>query len=299
MVVCLTEIGPVMNGDKPITEAPRRILTIQDLLLTVPLYEQVSLRTQGVSFLLSLCTSKRPLDCFCRDCGRHSVFIPIPQANPHPEVLLPSHCILELWFSCSRNKDHRLCFVFHAHGDTLQKIGQYPSFADLAIPDLQKYRAILGKDDYGDLSRGVGLAAHGIGAGAFVYVRRIFERLIEEARIAASGQAGWNEESYGKSRMTDRIAMLKDHLPEFLVQNKALYSIMSVGVHTLSEEQCLGAFPLVRMSIELILDDHLEKAARKKKIEEAQKGIAAMSGALKNGSAKSDLQRTGSETEEA
>ena len=76
--------------------------------------------------------------------------------------------------------------------------------------------------------------------------------------------------------------MLKQHLPEFLVENRKLYGIMSVGVHTLSEAECLAAFPVVRIGIDLILDEHLERHAREKKITEASKKISLLGTTLKN-----------------
>jgi hypothetical protein len=186
-----------------------------------------------------------------------------------------------LWFSCSRDKNHRVCFVFHSHEGILQKIGQYPSLADLAVPDLQKYRSVLGDEGFRELTRAVGLASHGVGVGAFVYLRRIFETLIEKARQQAAMEQGWDEAVFENARMDEKIAMLKQHLPNFLVDNRKLYGIMSMGVHTLSETKCLETFPVVRVGIELMLDEHLERHTREKKIAAATKNISALGSALK------------------
>ena len=63
----------------------------------------------------------------------------------------------------------------------LSKIGQWPSVADFQIPQAEKYRKILGEEQYKELTRGISLAAHGVGIGSYVYLRRVFENLIEEA----------------------------------------------------------------------------------------------------------------------
>ncbi len=81
--------------------------------------------------------------------------------------------------------------------------------------------------------------------------------------------------------MEDKIEMLTQHLPKFLVENRKLYGIMSVGVYTLSEADCLAAFPVVRVGIELMLDEQLEKYAREKKITEAGLKISALGTTLK------------------
>jgi hypothetical protein len=86
-----------------------------------------------------------------------------------------------------------------------------------------------------------------------------FETLIEKARQAAASERDWDESAFSKARMEDKIEMLRQHLPKFLVENRKFYGIMSVGVHTLSEADCLAAFPVVRVGIELMLDEQLEK----------------------------------------
>ena len=186
-----------------------------------------------------------------------------------------------LAFVCSRDKSHRGYFIFRSHEGILQKIGQYPSLADLAVPDLQKYRSVLGAEKFTELTRAVGLASHGVGVGAFVYLRRIFETLIKKARDQAATDMGWDEEAFQNARMDEKIALLKQHLPKFLIDNKKLYGIMSMGVHTLSETECLAAFPIVRVGIELILDEHLEKQARERKISDATKNISTLGSTLR------------------
>jgi hypothetical protein len=126
---------------------------------------------------------------------------------------------------------------------------QYPSKADLATPEMQKYRKVLGDETFRELTRSVGLASHGVGVGAFVYLRGIFEILIEKARQEASTEQGWDEQAFEKDRLDEKILRLKSHLPQFLVNNRALYGIRSVGVHKLSEVECLEAFPFVRVGI--------------------------------------------------
>jgi hypothetical protein len=54
-------------------------------------------------------------------------------------------------------------FLFDIRDGTITKAGQFPSLADLAEPSLRRYQSVLGDDKYKELTRGVGLAAHGIG----------------------------------------------------------------------------------------------------------------------------------------
>lgn len=253
----------------------------EEFCLTVPLYKGFSFDNERTNPFFRLEHFKGTLDCYCQECGRHSVFNRLGEAKYSDRSHFRNY-VFSLWFSCSRDDKHNAFFVFRAHEGVLEKIGQFPSLADLATPDLRKYRPILGNERYRELTRGVGLASHGVGIGAFVYLRRIFESLIEEARLAAAKEDDWDQSAYDQARMDEKIAMLKMYLPAFLVENRALYGILSVGVHALPESECLKAFPVVRLGIELILDDHLERFERDQKIRHAKGNIAALGGALKN-----------------
>ena len=105
-------------------------------------------------------------------------------------------------------------------------------------------------------------------------------RLIEEAHVRAALSELWDESEYVGSRMGEKINLLADELPEFLVENKAMYSILSKGIHELSEAECLAAFPVVKVGIEIILDVKLESAEKEKKLAAAKKAIAALSGSI-------------------
>ena len=171
-------------------------------------------------------------------------------------------------------------FTFYIHHNpsthTFMKVGQYPSIADFHINQIKKYNKVLSKEKQKEFTRAIGLAANGVGIGSFVYLRRIFEDLLEEAHSIASQEKDWNEELFKSKRIVDKIDLLKNHLPEFLVENRTLYGILSVGIHSLKEEDCLAYFETVKVGIELILDEKLEEQKKQFKIEEARKKLAVV-----------------------
>ena len=170
----------------------------------------------------------------------------------------------------------------HKHITHLSKVGQYPSVADFHIGQVHKYDKVLPKEKMREFTKAIGLAANGVGIGSFVYLRRIFEHLVFEAKDVAKGaNPDFNEDSFISARMNERIQMLSDYLPDFLVENHNIYSILSKGVHELSEEECKKYFTVLKESIEIILDEKLEayrKAKHKKAIGNA---IAEITGAIK------------------
>jgi len=77
--------------------------------------------------------------------------------------------------------------------------------ADIAESEIQNYRNILKEDKYREFNRAVGLNAHGIGTGAFVYLRRIFENLIKEAYDSVKSEISLGEEEFRLKRMDEKI----------------------------------------------------------------------------------------------
>ena len=242
---------------------------------SIPLYREYDYDESAHHPLLALECSDAPLDAYCDGCGQHSVFErPKP---PYPEYDGGyRHHLIIMRYSCTRDRRHQLIFVLKAHAGKVQKIGQSPSISDLVAPEVQKYRSVLGKDLHRELVRGIGLAAHDVGIGSFIYLRRVFESLIERAHAVACKDVSWSEEEYQRSRMDEKIVLLRSYLPEFLVKNRSLYGVLSVGVHALSERECLDAFPIVRVGIDLILDAMLAEKQRVEKEKAATKQIAAV-----------------------
>lgn len=177
-------------------------------------------------------------------------------------------------YVCSRNSQHVLAVVYEIDdSNCVQKIGQLPSLAQIAQDEGKKYRGVLRGEGASEYHKAVGLAAHGVGIGSFVYLRRIFERLVfgrfDEHKI----EQGWKEEDFFKLRMDEKIAFLKDYLPDFLVQNRGIYGILSKGIHALSEKECLEFFPILKSSIVFILEDDQRKLDDLKRREEIAKAL--------------------------
>jgi hypothetical protein len=162
-----------------------------------------------------------------------------------------------------------------------RKIGQTPSIADFHINQIKDYKNVLNEEKLREFTRAIGLAANGVGIGSFVYLRRIFESLIEEAHVEAQNNDFWDDEKYKAARVVDKIKMLRHYLPEFLANHSELYGILSTGVHSLEESTCLQYFPIVKTGIELILDEKEEKRNKAAKIAKATAQIQEANKILK------------------
>ena len=179
---------------------------------------------------------------------------------------------------CTHNHNHRIFYTFNIKDKVLQKIGQFPSIADSMEAELKVYKKELekdlGKEKAHELSKAVGLFSHGVGIGSFVYLRRIFEAFIYQAKDEALAKGDIDEEEFKKSRMDEKIELLKEYLPEVLVEHKSLYGVLSKGIHELSEKECKEYFDVVKEGIELILDEKIVQRKAQEKKEKFGKSLS-------------------------
>jgi len=187
--------------------------------------------------------------------------------------------IFERRFTCPRfpkNRSHDIIILLRVTSGQLTKIGQFPSRASLENPQVKKYKE-LSEDIYVELNRATGLNSSGIGVGALVYLRRIIEKhiVIPELEKLIENQISSLEE-INKLDFKGKIALVKDQLPEILVNNARIYSILSKGIHVLSEKECLEIFNPLFTAIELILDERIGLLDREKKLEKMKYDLNRM-----------------------
>jgi hypothetical protein len=264
----------------------KQLPAFDELIGKTALYKQFDISRTEPQVLKSILSCPSSIDLYCVGCKRMSTFkrslIPSPGSGsdntpksplfsrivekPKPFKHKDTYDTVEL--QCSRNFTHHIIVIFRIYEDTLTKIGQYPSLADLQLHQLSKYDGVLAESMRKEFARAIGLNAHGIGIGAFVYLRRIFENLIEEAHTKASSEPEWDDELFRKSRMDERIKLLRHHLPDALVANAAIYSILSKGIHELTEDDCLDYYPTLELGIKHILDEKIaaEQSEQTKKL---------------------------------
>ena len=169
--------------------------------------------------------------------------------------------------------DHtQLTFVLLITETQIIKIGQFPSYADLEKPELKKYAKLLGSE-FVNLRKAIGLVSHGVGIGSFVYLRRIIEKLVCEVFCEHTEQLSIPEEDFFKLRFDEKINIVSDYLPRFLVENKKIYGIVSKGIHELNEEDCINSFDIIEKSIELILDERLAEQEKAEKMKSLSKEL--------------------------
>lgn len=265
------------------------------LPLDLGLYQSLIIHDENAEIIESYLRNPKKIqfDCYCIECKKESTFKLYSQTgglkpltiNDYPEKAIDriqTQLPIALIFRCHRDELHLFYFSVLIQQNKVTKIGQYPSIADLQLHKIKKYQTIL-KNDYRDFSKAIRLNSQEIGAGSFVYLRRIFENLIEETRqIALEQNTNWNNNDFEGSKMDHKIKLLKDYLPSILVENRKLYAILSKGIHELTEVECLDLFPKVQLAIELILDEKIHQKEKQNKISSVRSFVSATIEKFKN-----------------
>lgn len=264
-----------------------------EFLVKKGLYDEIEITKNNIYELADLVGGHVKIDIYCPECRENRVFscksIPYYWYDDHSQTIEEKTLEQELvswqrcqhgfkladtteepwtWtnksleddtrlmvfkFFCAMDNTHHLDYIVLTHGNKMKKIGQYPSVADLSLSELKEYKKVMSREDEKELRRAMGLYASGIGVGSFVYLRRIFERIIVNASQKAIKEGKIKEKDFNNAHVDEKIKMLSEYLPKVLVSNHVFYGIISKGIHELSEEECIEFFPVMQSFIMMIL----------------------------------------------
>lgn len=278
-------MAKVPIAPKPLPPFPR----LEQFLFASPLYAEYQLSedlnsvrqlTGRVRTLLQT-NAKATVDGYCARCARDSTFTVegFSVTDTEYEKIKSRYGFERFNITCARQSAHKITFFVLLNQLKIQKVGQLPSLADIAIDETrQKYKTVLKGDNWSEFYKAIGLAAHGEGIGSFVYLRRVFERLIQSRFEAFKDAEGWNVEEFNKLRMDERVGFLKNHLPPYLVEIKRIYSIFSRGIHELDNETCLEFFEVGKRSIMIVLEDDLKHSQEMQARREMAAAVAKFGG---------------------
>lgn len=249
-------------------------------------------------------------DMYCPFCKKQSTWIPVVHVavNERRKLEALGNCSLEFWkqpfdlrTSCSRDTSHSARFVFHVVDNlrsdaqvgqkanvgeptlSIIKIGQYPSVSDFQIGDLSHIEEGMTDQQRKEFVQAINTGAHGFSVAACVYLRRVFEAVLLDAKLeymAEHGLTAWGE--FDAARTDERIRLLRSHLPQFLAEHPHLYGVLSLGVHELTEQECAEELPMLRQAIELILMDRAAALQQRKHRAAVSKLVAQAANRLKN-----------------
>ena len=246
-----------------------------DLLTRDGLYTRVNVEKEPL-VLQNLADEKSlGFDTFCSGCRKETTFRvssrPFPSrgvAGLKNETQVTRPRLFGIVAVCQRCYG-TINYVFQVIEDDLIKIGQMPSPADLSFSELRHIDAGIGDQDRKELGQALGLFAHDAAIGAYVYLRRTFERLIERAFVAKLGSAA----ECRALRMEDRIEALKGVLPDSVVKHSVIFQHLSQGIHSLSDDECKKYFPVMKAVLFQMLEQEAHQRAQAKAQKETDRAF--------------------------
>lgn len=255
------------------------LLEKADESVSVEGYNSFKKKNTTYYILKGICSLREYYD-FSKNSAEEEEFYVVKDNFINAPQLMNEIGVKSIILKCRRYGDTITIDLYYNYEEKiLMKVGQYPSVADIHIGQVKQYDKVLEKPILREFTKAIGLAANGVGIGSFVYLRRIFENLINEVLEEAKDLI--DIEAFKTQRMDEKIETLKNYLPPFIVENKQIYGILSKGIHELEEEECLAYFDCMRNSIELILNERLVQIEKKKKEEQVKKSIQEIASKIK------------------
>ncbi|AIS32365.1 hypothetical protein BRM9_1551 [Methanobacterium formicicum] len=238
----------------------------KDFLESYPLYKKFSINSCP-AILRNL--PKPSIKLFCNVCRSEQTFSMINEwYSCYNNGNLQTEGIVTLiMYECVGCGEYHQYFVIKIsdNKDYVMKVGQFPPWK---INVKKELRPFLGKhlDTY---QNGLVCESQGYGIGAYAYYRRIVEEIIDELLEGISDLIEDDKkeayidvlEQTKKSRVAkDKIEIVKDLLPSILRPNgmnplSLLHSILSEGIHSLSEDECLERAGDVRNILEFLIKE--------------------------------------------
>lgn len=259
---------------------------IRELLENKPLYATVDIE-RNLVYMQETILKLTELQFYCEKCE---------MSKPFHNISLDSIIFSyrsnqyggfnEVTFDCVTCKKERKKFyllVLRINNETfrVEKIGEYPQKELPKSRELSKFF----KQDKDEYNKAVICIAHGFGVAAFAYMRRIVENnifslldLIQEGVEPNSTLAKSIAELKITSPMSDRIKIANNALPDYLKPDGfnplgQIYGLLSDGVHSLSDNDCLDKAENLQACLEFLIS---ELATHKQNKEDFKKRLAAL-----------------------
>lgn len=250
---------------------------LREFFEKAPLYQEyafVDASGKGVSYNI-YCNIPASLSLKCDVCKKETTWEYIKgYPDNSPPSPPPEACVFAkrndydyyyAKFRCALcGESIRLFFYTGSDQYSIQKIGQYPP---LSIDLPHRLENTLGRDDAELYKKALTCRNFSYGLGALVYIRRVIENktdliltfLIKLAETEEDQRRVKELEKIKSGKQADnKLKESAEYLPASLCPSNQnplslLYKCYSIGIHSLTEEQCLQIFDETRMNFEYIL----------------------------------------------
>jgi hypothetical protein len=250
-------------------------------LETYPLYRKFKVNLPAYLFQME----KPAIHMPCEICKSEQTFNMVnkyDENNPEEYPASGGQIIRALYLCSSCHQFNRWFFIStDPNGKFIMKVGQYPPWEISMDRNLEK---MLGAHaDY--YRKGLTCESQGYGIGAFAYYRRIVEQIIDQLLIDITELIPAEEhehyiEALGKVKNAivaqDKIKLVKDLLPKTLRPEginplSILHEILSKGLHSQDEEECLELAMNLREPLVFLVNEIIARKSSAKVFTESMR----------------------------
>jgi hypothetical protein len=284
---------------------------MKEFLRDYPLYREFKLSTQTdsdeIPFQNPYNFHEEGFDHWCENESSYKTFeltLNKPQQQGYGSVafdhVFPEHfrnekldyCI-PITARCVSCKDQEIEFLFHIWTKEkvdeemvdvfIEKIGVYPEHKSKQDKDVSKY---LDRESSNWFYKGSTLLDKGMGIGAFAYFRRIVEKeligIIEDIKTLPDAQSSEIDSLLEEHVKNPKVSTIYSNIFEFLPHSlkslgdnpiKLLYNLTSEGLHSLSEDECLGKAQGTQVLLSFVIRKMSEEHSEIKNLRNVIKSI--------------------------
>ena len=189
---------------------------------------------------------------------------------------------IDYYFKCTNDLNHlyKMSVVLFRDSEkvTIIKIGQFPESTILGDYDGDKYTKVLRRinDSYLEYKNAEKSYKYGLYSGAYVYLRRVFENMIDYYITKNNIQLPQN------SKTEDRIDAVKKYFDDKIRDIlKPLYSALSKGIHSIKDQECKEYYNELKVILDIQLQYMKSNDELEKKVNESSKALAELNAKYK------------------
>lgn len=260
---------------------------LYDLLIKKGTYERVSEVNTDVFEKFISKNGFSTLDLFCPNCKENKTFIQLDwnyvnglgvyfRGNRHHQNTR------SLCYECP-TCGKTVLFIFHFDGNSIIKLAQYPSLYDVSRDELKKYQKnkLIDKNSFREIYKAETCASSGYYVAAYTYMRRVYETMLMSIFTDNQETIGLSEDEFRKLHSDKKLEAIKDYLAIDDEIYLPLYSLLSAGIHAMSEEQCCEDYVVLKPILLEILAEQKAKQEKADKRKELKELFAKRKGEIK------------------
>lgn len=177
--------------------------------------------------------------------------------------------------TCNQN----LYFALLKKDNEVIKLAQYPSLYDVSRDEVKQYKKndLIDEESFNQIYKADICASSGYFVAAYTYMRRVYETLMLSVFKQNESNMDISEEEFKKLGGHEKIQKIRAYLAIEEGIYSPLYSLLSGGVHTYTEEECSTNYSFLKM----VLLDVLAEQKAKKEREEKRKEIMKIHSQMK------------------